>query len=167
MKKALLVIDMQNVCVGEKHSSYFKYDNKGLIHEVNKVIDSNENNLVVYIQNVMKKNILNKFAPFNAYEGTEDVELVKELHIVSNNVYIKYEGNAFSNPALNALLKEHNIEYVEVVGIDGGGCVALTALGAIKEGYKVIVNGMAIGTMFDKNKDKYFKKLRKAGAEFI
>lgn len=167
MKKALLVIDMQNVCVGEKHSSYFKYDNKGLINEVNKVIDANENNLVVYIQNVMKKNILNKFAPFNAYEGTEDVELVKELHIVSNNVYIKYEGNAFSNPALNALLKEHNIEYVEVVGVDGGGCVALTALGAIKEGYKVIVNGTAIGTMFDKNKDKYFKKLREAGAEFI
>lgn len=167
MKKALLVIDMQNICVGEKHSSYFKYDDKGLIHEVNKVIDSNENNLVVYIQNLMKKNILNKFAPFHAYEGTEDVELVKELHIVSKNVYIKYEGNAFSNPALNALLKEHNIEYVEVVGVDGGGCVALTALGAIKEGYKVIVNGMAIGTMFDKNKDKYFKKLRKAGAEFI
>lgn len=158
---------MQNVCVGEKHSSYFKYDNKGLIHEVNKAIDANENNLVVYIQNVMKKNILNKFAPFHAYEGTEDIELVKELHIVSNNVYIKYEGNAFSNPALNALLKGHNIEYVEVVGVDGGGCVALTALGAIKEGYKVIVNEMAIGTMFDKNRDKYFKKLREAGAEFI
>lgn len=46
-------------------------------------------------------------------------------------------------------------------------CVALTALGAIKNGYKVIVNEAAIGTMFDKNRDKYFKKLRDAGAEFI
>ena len=115
----------------------------------------------------MKKNFLNKFAPFHAYEGTEDIELVKELHIVSNNVYKKYESNAFSNPALNVLLKEHNIEYVEVVGVDGGGCVALTALGAIKAGYKVIVNEKAIGTMFDKNRDKYFKKLRETGAEFI
>lgn len=167
MKKALLVIDMQNVCVGEKHSSYFKYDNKKLLREVNKAIDANENNLVIYIRNVMKKNLLNKFAPFHAYEGTEDVELVKELHTVSNNVYMKYKGNAFSNPMLNALLKEHNIEYVEVVGVDGGGCVALTALGAIKEGYKVIVNEKAIGTMFDKNRDKYFKKLWEAGAEFI
>lgn len=167
MKKALLVIDMQNVCVGEKHASYFKYNNHGLIQEVNKAIDTNEKNLVVYIKNVMKKNLLNKFAPFHAYEGTEEIELVKELHIVSNNVYIKHEGNAFSNPALNALLKKHNIEYVEVVGVDGGGCVALTALGAIKEGYKVIVNEMAIGTMFDKNRDKYFKKLREADAEFI
>ena len=56
---------------------------------------------------------------------------------------------------------------VEVVGVDGGGCVALTALGAIKEGYKVIVNENAIGTMFVKNKNKYFKQLKDLGAEFI
>lgn len=44
---------------------------------------------------------------------------------------------------------------------------ALTALGAIKNGYKVIVNEAAIGTMYKKNKNKYFKKLHEAGAEFI
>ena len=27
VKKALLVIDMQNVCVGKNHATYFKYDN--------------------------------------------------------------------------------------------------------------------------------------------
>ena len=53
------------------------------------------------------------------------------------------------------------------MGVDGGGCVALTALGAIKEGYSVIVNEKAIGTMFDKNKEKYFKKLREADVKFI
>lgn len=167
MKKALLVIDMQNVCVGEKHATFFKYNNSDLLQEVNKVIDANGNNLVVYIKNVMKKNLVNRFAPFHAYEGTEDIELAKELHIVSDNIYKKYKGNAFTNSALDALLKEHNIEYVEVVGVDGGGCVALTALGAIKNGYKVIVNEAAIGTMFDKNRDKYFKKLHKVGAEFV
>lgn len=45
--------------------------------------------------------------------------------------------------------------------------VALTALGAIKEGYSVIVNETAIGTMFLKNKEKYFKKLRDADVKFI
>lgn len=150
MGKALLVIDMQNVCVGEKHAKFFKYNNETLIQEVNKVIDANENGLVVYIKNVMQKNLLNKFAPFQAYEGTEDVEFVHNLHIISNNVFTKYKGNAFTNSALNEFLKKHNIEYVEVIGVDGGGCVALTALGAIKEGYKVIVNEAAVGTMFDK-----------------
>jgi len=116
---------------------------------------------------VLEKNLINKFAPFHAYEGTEEVELVSNLRIASNYVFTKYEGNAFSNPKLNDFLKKHNIECVEVVGVDGGGCVALTALGAIKEGYSVIVNEPAIETMFEKNRDKYYKKLREAGAKFI
>lgn len=118
---------MQNVCVGEKHARFFQYNNSDLLHEVNKVIDANENNLVIYIKNVMKKNLINKFAPFHAYEGTEDVDFAKELHIVSDNIFIKYKGNAFTNSGLDILLKKHNIEYVEVVGVDGGACVALTA----------------------------------------
>ena len=56
---------------------------------------------------------------------------------------------------------------MEIVGVDGGGCVALTALGAIKEGYSVILNESAIGTMFNKNTEKYFKKLREADAKII
>lgn len=167
MKKALLVIDMQNVCVGETHATFFKYHNTDLIQAVNRVIDANKDNMVIYIKNVMKKNLLNKFAPFHAYEGTKDAELVNNLQIVSENIFIKYEGNAFSNPALNEFLKKSGINCVEVVGVDGGGCVALTALGAAKEGYKVIINEDAIGTMFAKKRNKYFKKLKDAGAEFI
>lgn len=72
-----------------------------------------------------------------------------------------------ANPKLNEFLKAHKIECVEIVGVDGGGCVALTALGVIKEGYSVILNESAIGTMFNKNKEKYFKKLREADAKII
>lgn len=167
MKKALLVIDMQNVCVGENHATFFKYNNVDLIQAVNRVIDANKDNIVIYIKNVMRKNLLNKFAPFHAYEGTEEVELVGNLQMVSENIYTKYEGNAFTNSALKEFLKKSDIEYVEVIGVDGGGCVALTALGAMKEGYKVIVNENAIGTMFARKRDKYYKKLKDAGAEFI
>jgi nicotinamidase-related amidase len=138
VKKALLVIDMQNVCVGKNHATYFKYDNEILIQTVNEVIDANESNVVVYIKNIMKKNLINKLASFKAYEGTEEVELVSNLHVISDYVFIKYEGNAFSNPKLNEFLKAHKIKCVEIVGVDGGGCVALTALGAIKEGYSVM-----------------------------
>lgn len=167
MKKALLVIDMQNVCVGKKHASYFKYNNVELIEAVNEIIDTNKDSVVIYIKNVMKKNLLNMFAPFHAYEGTEDVELVNNLNITSKNIFTKYEGNAFSNPALNEFLRQNEVECVEVIGVDGGGCVALTALGAIKKGYKVIVNESAIGTIFVKNRNKYFKQLKDAGAEFV
>lgn len=50
MKKALLVVDMQNVCVGEKHSDYFKYNNHSLIEKVNNAIESNQDSIVIYIK---------------------------------------------------------------------------------------------------------------------
>ena len=50
MKKALLVIDMQNVCVGKKHARYFKYNNKTLIQSVNDIIDANKSDIVIYIK---------------------------------------------------------------------------------------------------------------------
>lgn len=164
MKKALLVIDMQNFCVGVHHSDFFNYNNEELINSVNKVIDANTDNTVIYIKNILKRNVVNKFAPFDAYEGTPEVELVEGLHIVSDYIFKKYEGDAFSNPELDAFLQEQDIECVEVIGVDGGGCVPLTALGAIKAGYKVIVNEAAIGTKFEKNKRKQFKRLKKLGA---
>ena len=167
MKKALLVIDMQNVCVGEKHAAYFKYNNRELIRKGNKIIDANEKNLVVYIQNVMKRNFVNKFMPFQSYVGTEEAELAEGLHVVSDHRCIKYKSDAFTNPELDALLKKHEIECVEVIGVDGGACVSRTALGAIDAGYKVIVNENGIGTMFCKKRDKYFEKLQQAGARNV
>ena len=58
------------------------------------------------------------------------------------------------------------IEAIELVGVDGGGCVALTALGAIECGYKVTLIEDAIGTMLVKKKLKYNNKLRALGATF-
>ena len=166
MTKALLVIDMQNVCVGEKHASFFKYDDK-LISNVNDVINKNKDNYVFYIQNVMKNNFINKLAPVKAFDGTEEIELAKELNVVSGNIYKKYEGNAFSNPDFKAKLAALNVDEIELVGLDGGGCIAATALGAINEGYKVIINQKAIGTMFEKKAKKYNDRLKKLGACFI
>lgn len=167
MKKALLVIDMQELCVGKNHSAYFKYDCEKLIQSVNEVIDANENNMIIYIKNVIKKDTVNKYAQYLAHEGTKESELVSSLHIVSHYVFTKHQADAFTNPKLNEFLKAHNIECVEIIGIDGGGCVALTALGAIKAGYRVIVNESAIQTMFEKNKEKCYKKLREMGASFV
>lgn len=165
--KALLVIDMQNICVGENHAKYFKYENETLIKAVNTIINNNQNHLVVYIRNIMKRNLINKLAPFQAYEGTAEVELVKTLEIITDYIFDKYEGNAFTNEKLIRFLKEHDVDEIEVIGVDGGGCVALTALGAIKSGYKVTVNTNGIGTMMDKNRKKYFQQLLELGAIFI
>lgn len=166
MKKALLVIDMQEICIGENHADYFKYDDSLLI-SVNQVIDNSQDKIIVYIRNVMKNNLINKFAPFHAYEGSREIELAEGLHIVSENVFDKFVGDAFSNKKLDEFLKSNEVDEIEVIGVDGGACVAMTALGALKNGYSVIVNTKAIGTMFEKKKTSYFEKLKKSGAKFI
>ena len=166
MKKALLVIDMQEICIGKAHADYFKYED-GLLTAVNQVIDSSQDKIIIYIRNVMKNNLINKFAPFHAYEGSKEIELAEGLHIVSENIFDKYVGDAFSNKKLDEFLKSNEVDEIEVIGVDGGACVAMTALGALKKGYSVIVNTKAIGTMFEKKKVSYFEKLKKLGAEFM
>lgn len=166
MKKALLVIDMQEVNIGKNHAEYFKYDSS-LLSSVNQIIDDNKNNVVIYIRNIMKKNLLNKLAPFHAYEGSKEIELAEGLHIVSDNIFDKYTGDAFSNEKLGEYLKANNVTEIEIVGVDGGGCVALTALGAVQNGYSVVVNTKAIGTMMERKKNSYFEKLKKLGAKII
>lgn len=167
MSKAVFDMDMQNICVGDAHEKFFKYDNQKLIAAVNKVIKDNEENSIFYILNIMKDNFINRLAPFKAFEGSENVELVNSLEVVSNYIFKKYKGDAFTNPKLKEKLDELSIDEIEIVGIDGGGCVALTALGAIKEGYKVTINTNAIGTMFHKRANKYNEKLKQLGAKFI
>lgn len=148
MKRALLVIDMQNVCVGGDHAKMFQYDNEKLINNVNERIAMYDSNDVIYIKNIMKKSFINRFAPFVAYEGSKEAELADGLHVVNQNVVCKYKGDAFTNPQLIEMLKAAGIEELELTGVDGGGCVALTAFGAVRNGYKAAVVSGAVGTMF-------------------
>ena len=167
MKKALLVIDVQEIFLGESHAVFFDYDRE-LVNNINGIIEENKENMVVYIYNYMKQNFINKFAPYHVYENTHQAEPVKSLNIISGHKFAKYVGNAFSNPELDKFLKEKGVDMVEVVGVDGGGCVALTALSAVKKGYAVIVNDKGIGTIKANlgKKKKYDEQLKRLGAKF-
>lgn len=166
MKKALLVVDMQNVCVGEKHAEYFKYDREKLIASVNRIISGFDGE-VVYILNGMKRNFINRLAPFRAYEDSFEAEIAEKVKVVSDNFFTKFSGDAFGNPKLKEFLDSRGITDVEVIGVDGGGCVSLTALGAVKAGYAASVNTAGVGTMFEKKQAAYFEKLRAAGGKII
>ena len=164
MNKALLVVDMQNICVGKNSAAVFKYDKDTLLENVNLHIKDYET--VVYIKNIMKRNLINHFAPFKAYEGTVETELAEGLLIVSGIIFNKYQGDAFSNTELVQWIQKNNIKEIGIVGVDGGGCVALTAMGAIKNNLDVVLYEDAIGTTFVKKKNKYFKQLKTMGVKF-
>ena len=96
----------------------------------------------------------------------EETELVDGLNIVSNQIFSKYTGNAFTNLKFAEKIQKDGYECLELAGVDGGGCVALTALGAIKLGYKVIIHNNLVGTVMVKQEQKYHKKLIKKGARY-
>lgn len=168
MKKALLVIDMQEATVGKDHADFFKYDS-ALLDRVNKVISETDAAEVVYIRNLMKDNLINRLAPVKVFDKTKEAQLAEGLKKISSNVFSKYKGDAFTDPQFCGFLKNNSIDTVELIGVDGGGCVSLTALGACKNGYKVIMNTKAIDTMsaFVSKKEKYYAQLKKLGAQFI
>ena len=164
MAKALFVIDMQELTVGKNHSAMFSYPDD-IVQKVNSVIGENEGNVIVYIRNLMKNNLINKIAPVKCFDGSKEAELAEGLSVRSKNVFDKYKGDAFSNPDLLVFLKKESVDEIEMVGVDGGGCVALTALGACEAGFKVRLNTSAIGTVFTDKRDRYYEKLRSQGAQ--
>lgn len=193
MRKALLVMDMQEITVGRNHAPQFHYP-ADLIEKVNAVILENSDKpydedektelvdgkydygknmslagrgtLIVYIRNLMRDSFINKFAPVKCFDGSPEAELVSGLEKRSMYVFGKYTGDAFLNVEFASLLRDSGIDNVEIVGVDAGGCVSLTALGALRAGYKTVLNTSAIGCCMEKKRDKLYEKLKKNGAIF-
>lgn len=95
--------------------------------------------------------------------GTEGAELYGGLDIVSDYCFDKYFGDAFTNRALGKLLREQGVETVHLCGLDECGCVAATALGAVKRGFKAEIIRKGTATMLPATKvAKTHEKLRKA-----
>ena len=160
--RLLLVMDMQEITVGDQHAAMFSYDEQ-LLSRVNDRIMEYEPENVVYIRNLMKRTFMNKLAPVQVYEGTKEAELAEKLKVVSDHIFDKYKGNAFTNQEVVDFVKAKSPEEIEIVGVDGGGCVALTAIGAAEKGYRVSINESCVGTIMEKQKSKLHGKMEQLG----
>ncbi len=127
MKKALVVIDIQNDIT--KHY-------RDIIDNINDAIDwavANEMH-VVYIKHNNLSAATRTFKP-----GTHGEELVPELKIVSDNIFVKTKSNALTSEAFAAFIEEHDIAEFYIVGADATACVKSTCFNMAKSGFKVHV----------------------------
>lgn len=164
--KLLFVIDMQEVTVGENHAKMFHYE-ENLMARVNARIEEYPPEHVIYIRNLMKKNLINKLAPVQVYDGTHEAELADGLRVVSEHIFKKYQGDAFTNNELERFVAEQAPKEIEMVGVDGGGCVGLTAIGAASRGYQVSVNQNCVGTIMTKQEKKLRRKMERMGIKYL
>ena len=170
MNTALLVIDMQNDYLSEKRMKRFAYDTEGLVSSVNRIIHqyNSEGRDVIYIRHIIQNLPTNRLLFGYSLAGTEGAELHKGLDIVSDYIFDKLVGDALSNKKLRQLIERKGYDALHLCGLDACGCVASTALGAVKRGYAVEILREGIATVFDERKTaRTREKLRQAGVKYI
>ena len=126
-KKALVVIDIQNDIT--KHY-------RDIIDDLNAAIDwAVEREMdVVYIKHNNLSPGTRTFKP-----NTKGAELVPELKIVSNKVFVKTKANALTSEEFSAYIRENGIDEFYITGADATGCVKSTCFNMTKAGYTVHV----------------------------
>ena len=126
-KKALVVIDIQNDIT--KHY-------RDVIDDLNAAIDwAVEREMdVVYIKHNNLSPGTRTFKP-----DSKGAELVPELKIVSNKVFVKTKANALTSEEFSAYIRENGIDEFFITGADATGCVKSTCFNMTKAGYAVHV----------------------------
>ena len=154
IKYALLVIDMQNDYLSENRMKRFAYDTEGLVGCVNRLIRSysRAGRDVIYIRHIIQNLPTNRLLFGYSIAGTEGAELYGSLDIVSDYIFDKLVGDALSNKKLRQLIEREGYDKLHLCGLDECGCVASTALGAAKRGYKVEILREGTATVFDGRK---------------
>jgi len=167
MKKALLVIDLQNDYLWEARKKKFTYDTGAFIARVNALIEQFDADDVIYIKHIIQNNPINKKLFGFSIQGTEGAELYGGLKIVSENCFEKYLSDAFSAKKFKEFIKEKGYDSVAICGLDEGGCVSATAKGALKRGLSVELLTQGIATVFPDGKiEKLREKLRSKGVKY-
>lgn len=137
--KAFVVIDIQN----DITKNY-----KEIIGNINIAIDwaVDHSIHVVYIKHNNLSAGTRTFKP-----NTHGEELVAEMKIVSENIFMKTKGNALTSEEFAAFISKNEIKEFYIAGADATACVKSTCYNMAKEGYIVHVLSDCI-TSYDKRK---------------
>lgn len=169
MKKALIIIDIQNDYLYDKRLKKFNYDTNTVINNINNIINKyKEDSDIIYISHLIHNFPTNRLLFGYSIKGTIGAELYKDLNIVSNYKFNKYLPSAYSNNKFKAFMKENNYDEIYICGLDNCGCVYHTALSALKKEKKVYIIKEATFSCFNKEKvNKVNNKLKLLGINFI
>ncbi len=125
--KALVVIDIQNNIT--KHY-------RDIIGNINSAIEwaVAEGMHVVYIKHNNITAATRTFKP-----GSKGEELVPEMKVVSDNIFVKTKSNALTSEAFSVFIAANGINEIYVTGADATACVKSTCFNMAKAGYTVHV----------------------------
>ena len=125
--KALVVIDIQNDIT--RHY-------KDIIGRLNAAIDwAEEQGMhIVYIRHHNLSAGTRTFKP-----GTKGAELVSELRVASNNIFVKTKASALTSEAFSDFIRENGVDEFYIAGADATACVKSTCFNMRKADFTVHV----------------------------
>ena len=125
--KALVVIDIQNDIT--RHY-------QDIMDRLNAAIEwAAESGMeIMYIQHNNLSAGTRTFKP-----GTKGAELVPELKVVSNHIFVKTKANALTSGDFSEYIRENGIDEFYITGADATACVKSTCFNMTKAGYTVHV----------------------------
>ena len=137
--KALVVIDLQN----DITKNY-----RDIITSVNLAVERAKcaGMHIVYILHHNLSAGTRTFKP-----GTKGAELVPELNVVSDNIFVKTKSSALTSAAFADFIAANDITDFYLAGADATACVKSTSYNMAKAGYTVHVLSDCV-TSYDKKK---------------
>lgn len=164
---AFVVIDIQEDYTGPAARKPYR-DGDRIVGVSNTVLaEAEARNLVVaYVENVIENPLVRVLSGgMNAPGALGTATDRRILAVEGGRHFTKSRSDAFSNPALDAYLRESQVDHVVLVGLDGAYCVNATARGALNRGLKVTLLTDGIATESRKSIDDLARGWREAGAE--
>ena len=154
-KNALVIIDIQNDIT--KHY-------RDIVSNINAAIDwaVSEGMHIVYIKH---NNITASTRIFKP--GTHGEELVPELKVVSDHIFVKTKSNALTSEAFTAFIAEKGIKEFYIAGADATACVKSTCFNMRKAGYTVHVLSDCVTSYDLKKLPEMFAYYEKQGCELL
>ncbi|HRY30497.1 MAG TPA: cysteine hydrolase [Elusimicrobiota bacterium] len=169
-RKALLVVDVQEDFIGTTCPPTRKYKNSdALIATINKTIEVSRarNYPVVYIrqeyEGLWARTIAKTLFGGRGLPGRPGTQIDKRVAVVSDAIFPKRIGDAFSNPSLSDFLVKNQVDELILTGLDAQHCVHATARGALNRGYKVTAVTDALALMAENKWDALMKDYREEG----
>lgn len=141
--RALFVTDMLNDFIREDGALECGDQSREIIPFVKSKVDEfhDKGDLVVFICDSHDKNDLEfELFPEHCVEGTEGAQIIDELPVGDEDPIIrKTRYSAFYKTGLDAVLREHPVNEVHVVGVCTSICVMDTVGDLRNRDYKVVV----------------------------
>ena len=151
--KALVVIDIQN----DITKNY-----KKIIDKINEAIDwaVTENMQVIYIKHNNLSPGTRTFKP-----DTKGAELVPEMKVVSDNIFVKSKSHALTNEEFVGFIEKNRLDEFYITGADATGCVKSTCYNMAKAGYTVRVISDCVTSYDLKKLDEMYAYYASKGCE--